>query len=622
MKSVLRKIIIGSNLLLCSILLMGQQMHLNWIESAGGVDWDMVSDMAIADDSSVVLTGTFYDNIAFGSDTLRSAGDRDIFVARFSDQGKYLSSFSFGTSGYDYSYKLLCEQNSSNIFLAFKAHFPFQIKGTEIDSLNRSNFVVANFTENGELLNHFVFATTEKSKFVDFCLAPDGDLYFTGYFRGVLYAGNDIYEASGQDIYVGKVSKQGKYKWLKHWGAEGNDQPFNLVKDKTGKLYLTGLTHAGCFGGKYPVPQLIERKDHMFLAQINDGGNIVDVSYILYGSDFEGKGIALNDTSVWLTAMFKYNVTTIENYTYYSKGKYDILLLNSPLKKIDFNIQQIGGYGSDIPIQIALSGNVLVFAGMYSGELYLNDIALEHETVGNDIFVSTINNKGEFDKVLTLSGENYDYSSVLKIFNAGVYVAGEFKEQLGIGEMAVVSSGREDIFVARFENCDAKNPLTLTVDSTLIKPGLYSYRISANEGFINYLWANNSTNSFIETQKAGLYFLEVEDNWGCFYLDSVSINGLKSVFLGEGSVQTGGMKFYPTYTQDKVNIIVENDIETASFILIVSDINGKIYSSVKMAGSMKSSEVYQVSLHGLSPGSYFVTVKTDVEVSTGKVLVY
>ncbi|MCX6358080.1 MAG: hypothetical protein NT045_09470, partial [Candidatus Aureabacteria bacterium] len=58
-----------------------------WAKRAGGTDWDEGCGIASLADGSVLVTGWFSGTATFGSDTLTSAGDRDMFIARYNPDG-------------------------------------------------------------------------------------------------------------------------------------------------------------------------------------------------------------------------------------------------------------------------------------------------------------------------------------------------------------------------------------------------------------------------------------------------------------------------------------------------------------------------------------------------------
>ena len=51
-------------------------------------------------------------------------------------------------------------------------------------------------------------------------------------------------------------------------------------------------------------------------------------------------------------------------------------------------------------------------------------------------------------------------------------------------------------------------------------------RLSANKGFNEYAWQNNSRAPFIEIREPGIYWLEVKDNKQCIGRDSIIVKQL------------------------------------------------------------------------------------------------
>jgi hypothetical protein len=71
-----------------------------WGRVFGGAADDNVRDVSVNAAGEVVLTGSFGAQIDFGGGALTSAGDHDVFVARFDAGGQHLWSKRLGETGY------------------------------------------------------------------------------------------------------------------------------------------------------------------------------------------------------------------------------------------------------------------------------------------------------------------------------------------------------------------------------------------------------------------------------------------------------------------------------------------------------------------------------------------
>lgn len=614
-----KKLFILLATLLVSLSVQAQQMHLNWMKRAGGVDWDMVTGMTMAN-HKIYVTGSFYDAIHFESDTLTSYGNRDIYVARYDEAGRFFDAFGMGSQGFDHCFKTLVNDENS-IIVACKTNLDFTIGDAVIKRQNNINLIIAWLTPEGKLIQKIVLASAEKASIADMVMAPDGNLYFAGNFTGELTGEDGIrLVASDNDIFIGKVNKNGKLQWIKHWKGVGEDRVFNLQKDDKGKLVITGATSSGCFEEKeIAKPSPLDREKFLFVATMNDAGNILSASYPWHGYDFITNSIAVTKDEIWISASFKYFVTT-DKEKIQSKGKSDILLLSSPLNKVNFETLQFGGPGNDLPIQIVESGKHLVLAGTYTDSILIGSNELIPSDFNKEILLFTLNEKRKVDKVFNFDGAYGKFSNSLLTNSSGIYLAGEFGNTMESDQIKVNSAGNEDIFIARFENCDAKNPLTINID-TIRNGKNVSFDLIASEGFISYVWSDNSKKQFTKTNKTGVYYVEVEDQMGCFYIDSASITTYKSLIFSDSAIVSEQIKVYPTITRDWVYLVSNTEIESNGFSIEGIDMNGKIVFENKYSGSVMPGRIYRAGFNTCIPGQYLLRLRSEQGVKTSKIMV-
>ena len=77
----------------------GELSHV-WSQSFGDAASQVVTGRAVDPSGNIVIVGYFEGTVNFGGSTLVSAGDRDIFVAKFDTTGNHLWSRSFGDPDY------------------------------------------------------------------------------------------------------------------------------------------------------------------------------------------------------------------------------------------------------------------------------------------------------------------------------------------------------------------------------------------------------------------------------------------------------------------------------------------------------------------------------------------
>ncbi|HHC80640.1 MAG TPA: T9SS type A sorting domain-containing protein [Flavobacteriia bacterium] len=233
-----------------------------------------------------------------------------------------------------------------------------------------------------------------------------GNSYITGFFIGIadFDPGPNVFNLNsqgGQDIFIVKLDSNGDFIWAKRMGGVGEDISKSIAIDALGNVYTTGYFE-----------------------------DVVDFD--------SGAGV--------------YNLT--------SNGVHDIFI-----SKLDTDgnfvwAKRIGGPTSDFGLSIALdaSGNVFTTgsftntANFHTGGGTFNLTSSGSE----DIFISKLNNNGDFIAAIRLGGVSRDIANSITLDDAGnVYTTGFFEGTVdfdpGIGVFNLTSEGDNDIFILKLD---------------------------------------------------------------------------------------------------------------------------------------------------------------------------
>lgn len=152
---------------------------LEWVETSGGTDFDEGKSVCADADGNIYLTGCFSGDINFDSLTLSAFGGKDIFISKYSRDGKLLWVNRAGSPGTD--------------------------KGLAItaDSI--------------------------------------GNVYTAGYFENDLIFHNKKLQSKGdRDIFIAKHDPAGAVEWVQQAGGIINDYAEAICTDNAGTVHLTG----------------------------------------------------------------------------------------------------------------------------------------------------------------------------------------------------------------------------------------------------------------------------------------------------------------------------------------------------------------------------------------------
>ena len=241
-----------------------------------------------------------------------------------------------------------------------------------------------------------------------------GNIYTAGIFTDTtdFDPGPEIFQFTvlgmwDQDIFISKLDASGNFVWAKHFGTEVTDQVSGMAVDSAGNVYTVGgfyLTEdfdpgtavfsLSPFGGDYDAD--------IFLSKLNTSGNFVWVKQ-LGGMDYDQAGAITLDKSgnIYITGEFTGTA--------------------------DFD----PGAGVD---------TITAFGG----------------TDARNIFISELDNNGNFIWAKNMGGQGYDQPAQIAVFtNGDIYTAGTFSDSAdfdpGPGKYILASQGADnnDMYVSK-----------------------------------------------------------------------------------------------------------------------------------------------------------------------------
>ena len=191
-----------------------------WAKSMGGIDSDVVADVAVDSSGNVYTTGSFNATADFnpslgGVDNLVSAGFADVFVSKLDSNGDYVWAKRMGGTYYDVARGIALD-TSDNIYttgyFSQTADFDPGLGFTNLSSGGGFNDIfVSKLDSNG----NFGFAKSMGGAAAHdygnaITLDPSGNIYTTGYFAGTADFDpsgvvNNLTSTGGYDIFISQL---------------------------------------------------------------------------------------------------------------------------------------------------------------------------------------------------------------------------------------------------------------------------------------------------------------------------------------------------------------------------------------------------------------------------------
>jgi hypothetical protein len=243
----------------------------------------VVTAAAVDAAGNVYLAGYFTNTVAVGSTTLASAGDYDVFVAKFSPAtNQFVWAQRAGGSGADYATALAVR--GANVFVA--GHFESPAAGFGATTLanagvaGTSDAFAAKLTDAGGTAS-FAWAQRAggaENDYADALAASGGSVYVAGGFEsplasfGPVTLANADAGAGSRDAFVAKLTDAGpasSFAWAQRAGGRGHDRATALAVSGAG-VYVAGyFANTAGFG---PVALTSAGLSDAFVAKLADAG--------------------------------------------------------------------------------------------------------------------------------------------------------------------------------------------------------------------------------------------------------------------------------------------------------------------------------------------------------------
>lgn len=281
-----------------------------WARNAGGESDDYGNRLTINMEGDVIISGSYRHIANFGEETIiESLGDRDIFIANYSNEGIFQWVKKFGGKGEDRAYGIDCNSSGEIYFTGFFNGICF-FGDTELFSPSIISTYTAKLNAGGEILwaNKAGGGANDLSRGFGLGVDNSGNAYATGFFSGNLNftEENSLHSTGGQfdfDNYIVKYNAEGDFIWAKNSGGIYMDQSRNIFVNNDGCSYIVGFFKGFAEFGQYET-ESIGMAD-IFIAKYNPEGMVEWVKNAGGPENDYAYGICANNTgSIFVSGVF------------------------------------------------------------------------------------------------------------------------------------------------------------------------------------------------------------------------------------------------------------------------------------------------------------------------------
>ena len=249
-----------------------------WVTQAGGSSYDEAYSVRVLDDGSAIFCGYFTEIAQFGSIQLTSSGGEDAFVAKLDSTGQILWATQAGGSGDEEVHEVaVLDDGSSIITGSFKGIATFG--NQELVSVGEKDVFVAKLDANGNYVWATRGGGNSNDRGASVSVLDDGSVIVSGYFKGSAAFGNIQLISNGIiDTFVVKLNAVGDYLWATKAGGspasiddEVYEEAYSVAVLDDGSAIVTGAFEAEAMFG---TTQLTNSGSvDAFIAKIDADGN-------------------------------------------------------------------------------------------------------------------------------------------------------------------------------------------------------------------------------------------------------------------------------------------------------------------------------------------------------------
>ena len=212
-----------------------------WATQAGGSNYDYGYKITIDDSGNSCVTGMFESTVTFGSYSLTSSGSDDIFVAKMDATGNWLWATQAG-GGLDDNCGGIAMDDNGNSYVSGSFNDTATFGSYSLTSSGEGDIFVAKIDAIGNWLWVTQAGGSESDGGKAITIDDNGNSYVTGCFNETAIFGSYSLVNSGGviNIFVAKMDSNGIWLWATQAGGSSYGCGFGIAIDDNGNCYVTG----------------------------------------------------------------------------------------------------------------------------------------------------------------------------------------------------------------------------------------------------------------------------------------------------------------------------------------------------------------------------------------------
>ena len=221
-----------------------------WSYGHGGTSGDIIEDVFVDDDNNVYLIGYFQGTADFGGGNLVSNGGNDIVVAKYDASGAHVWSQSFGGTSNDQG-RAVTVDYFGNVIISGFFFDTVNFGGGNLVSAGNSDMFLAKYDASGNHVWSQRLGGTYIDQPQDIVTDGGANIYLTGTSWSDIDLGGGLHVNLGLgDAFLAKFNSGGGHTWSQFYASTGNDLGYGVAVDALSRVVITGqFTGTIDFGG-------------------------------------------------------------------------------------------------------------------------------------------------------------------------------------------------------------------------------------------------------------------------------------------------------------------------------------------------------------------------------------
>lgn len=435
-----------------------------WIKNFGGVGDDKATDVAVDASGNLYVTGYYTSpTINFGSTTLYSTGEKNIFIVKCNSSGSPVWAISAGGSQDDEGNGIALDP-SGNIYVTGYYDSPEIVFGTDtlINADSIGNAFVVKCNSSGTALWAKSAEGTGIEEAKDIAVDGAGNAYVTGHFYSDSLSFDSVTTVSNSglaDIFIAKYDPNGNVIWAKSSGGALSDYGTGISVKANGYSTVTG--NFGSTSITFSTFNLVNANtgtNDLFILKQDPVGNDL-WAYRAGGiQDDNSNGVAVDTagnsyiTGGYASATITFGATTLTNTV---AGTENIFIVKYSSSGTVIWARSYGGTLSEKgnAVGVNITGYPVI-TGTFSSSGINFGVGFISNQGGPDLFVARLDPGGVNIFARSSSSESTAKGESIAVDRYGnSYVTGYFiNRTITFGGVTLTNKGWGDVFVVKYDS--------------------------------------------------------------------------------------------------------------------------------------------------------------------------